>query len=79
MVQVLRALHTCGANTNVTGGVCTVLTWVVNDPGHKRGWDELVTAWNGAGVAAACNEQLMTVLRRCSVAPDCRDQLPKQQ
>lgn len=38
MVQVIRALHTPGAEQGLSAPACSVLSWSCEEEGHQRGW-----------------------------------------
>ncbi|MFZ5550868.1 MAG: hypothetical protein ACOZJX_19375 [Pseudomonadota bacterium] len=47
MVQVIRALHSPGAERGLSAPACRVLAWSREDQGHQRGWQAVREALGG--------------------------------
>ncbi|WP_395702870.1 hypothetical protein [Aquabacterium sp.] len=53
-VQVIRALHTPGAEQGLDGAACTVLQWARADAGHSTGWAAVRAALGGHDTPLGC-------------------------
>ncbi len=53
-VQVIRALHSPGAEQGLQADACTVLQWARSDEGHRAGWAAVRAAVGGREAPLAC-------------------------
>lgn len=57
MIQIVRALHTPGAERQLSKNACAVFVASRADPSHQSGWQEFVTELGGAVPPPACVTQ----------------------